>query len=233
MKTKLISIFVILLSFLSIQSFVYAEEGTSTDSTWTDFSKAEYKISYRTRNAELSVSNVTPIIGQGHSYYYLITASNTKPSFDFNDFAHNLSFTSTNDVTSYLELNQDLYLWVVETNSSNEHNFVVEGKKLDRPEYPKYSDIFSSILLSSDEDRSNISFYVPWASDHTRKINLKIGKIEDVSILNKIKNKENDAFQKLLEYSKISNTIYNNQLTSQDSQDGFYAAGWKRYFRFI
>lgn len=156
-KNKLIAIFIILLSLLCVQSFVYAEEGTSTNSTWTDFSKANYEISYRTNHAELSVSNITPIINEGHSYYYLITASKTKPSFDFKDYAHNLDIISTNDITSYLELNQDLYLWVVETNSNNEHNFVVEGKKLDRPEYPKYNNVFSSILFSS-ENYSQLTF---------------------------------------------------------------------------
>lgn len=224
MKSKLISIFVILISLLCVHSFVYAtEDDGSSNVTWTDFSKAEYKVEKTTSAVYLSVSNVTK---NSESFYsYFITATNTKPSTDLKDTFDNgeaLSFTTPelNNITSYVELNQDLYLWIIErqydSDSKNyKYNYIVKGKKLERPKYPTYSDVFSATFISRNE--TQIVFNVPWG-DHTRKINLKIGKIDDVTILNKIANKENDAFQKLLEYSKKSNGIYNKQVISTKSK---------------
>lgn len=221
MKTKLIVIFVILLSFFSIQSFVYAEEGTSTDSTWTDFSKAKYEIQRnKISSATLSISNITQ--NTSHLYYYSITASTTKPSIDLGNSDNQLKYSSENkafikEISSYVELNQDLYLWVVEKDGSNSH-YVVEGKKLDRPKYPKYSDVFFATLLSNSG--TQILFNVPWSEKTVRKINVKIGEISDSSILNKIKNNESDAFENLLKFSKTATTIYNKTLTS--NRDTFF-----------
>ncbi len=233
MKSKLISIFVILISLLCIQSFVYAaDDDSSSNVTWTDFSKAQYKIESDNRSCYLSVSNVTK--NSESTYRYFITSTNTKPSTNLENIFDDINKTTTlstvselNSITSYVELNQDLYLWIIERQYDKEwkYNYVVEGKKLERPKYPTYSDVFFATYISHDE--TSINFNVPWG-DHSRKINLKIGKIDDTTILNKIKNKEDDAFQKLLEYSKKSNAIYNKQLISTDTgtyyDDGYHAS---------
>lgn len=218
MKNKLIAIFVILLSLLCVQSFVYAEEGTSTNSTWTDFSKANYEIQRNTpSSATLSIANVTQ--NTSHLYYYSITASTTKPSIDLGNSDNQLKYSSENkafikDITSYVELNQDLYLWVIEKDGSNSH-YVVEGKKLDRPEDAKYSDIFFATMITNTD--TQILFNVPWFEKTVRKINVRIGEISDSSILNEIKNNESNGFESLLKFSKTANTIYSKTLTSNNN----------------
>lgn len=225
MKNKIITIFIILICLLSIQSFVHAEEGNS-DLTWTDCSNATVEIKdYFYLFPNIYISNIN--INNDHEYFYCITNQNTKPITNFENisidditdtfsYMHIQASTSlfyTDSIAQYLELNQDLYLWVLESNKDFKYNYIIEGKKLDRPEYPKNSDAFHTTYLANN--RVNILFNMPWDTYNTqRKINIKIGKIEDISILNKFKNSENDAFQKLLEYSKTANSIYNNKLTS-------------------
>lgn len=231
MKNKLVSIFVIVISLLCIHSVAYAvEDDGSSNLTWTDFSKAKFEVTKKSHTVDLSISNVTPYIG--NSYYYVITAKNTKPSINFgldeirSDTIHPLSFSLPADITSYVELNQDLYLWIIERQFDEgvKYKYLVEGKKLERPEYPIYSDVFTSTMITNTD--TQILFNVPWSDNHSRTINLKIGKIDDVTILNKMKNKENDAFQKLLEYSKKADTIYNQQLTST-KRNNTYEHGYK------
>lgn len=233
MKNKIITIFIILICLLSIQSFVHAEEGNS-DLTWTDCSNATVEIKdYFDSFPKIYISNIN--LNNNSSYYYCITAQNTKPITDFENVSmddiydtftymnYELSYFHTNSISKYLELNQDLYFWLIEIHpqSSIKYNYIIEGKKLDRNELPTDYHMFDTPLISYNS--SQIFFNTPWDIDNTqRKINLKIGKIEDISILNKLKNKENDAFQKLLEYSKTSNTIYNNQLSSTKSENMYY-----------
>lgn len=221
MKNKLVSIFVIVISLLCIHSVAYAvEDDGSSNLTWTDFSKAKYEIqTNEPSSATLSISNVAQ--NTDHLYYYSITSDTTKPSIDDLKNGNNrLGYSSENkvftaDISSYVELNQDLYLWIVEHHYDNngvKNKYVVEGKKLERPKYPIYSDVFFSTMITHRD--TQILFNVPWSSETVRKINIKIGEISDSSILNKLKNNENDAFENLLLYSKTATTLYNNSLIS-------------------
>ena len=231
MKNKLVSIFVIVISLLCIHSVAYAvEDDGSSNLTWTDFSKAKFEVTKKVYTVDLSISNVTLDIG--NTYYYVITAKNTKPSINFDsddinsDTVQTLSSSLTEDITSYVELNQDLYLWIIERQYDKvfKYKYLVEGKKLERPKYPIYSDVFFATFIANKDTK--ITFNVPWSDNHSRTINLKIGKLDDVTILNKMKNKENDAFQKLLEYSKKADTIYNQQLTSTKAYTTHYDHGY-------
>lgn len=241
MKTKqykITTILLISLFFLFIMSsLVFAEGETSTPTlTWTDFSSANYKVEKHGANsANLSISNIT--LNNDHTYFYVITSKNTAPIAleaitetniaNYKTLSNTEENTIVTDITSSVELNQDLYLWVIEKQLSGSnwaYNYAVEGKKLDRFAYPKYSDVFFATYLTYDG--TQIIFNVPWDTSHSRKINVKIGKIDDISILNKIKNNEKDAFSKLLEYAKTSDTLYNNSLTATKISEEFYDCGY-------
>ena len=124
----------------------------------------------------------------------------------------------------YVQLNQDLYLWIVEEKKlekgyyddenkyvTNKIEFVVSGVKLTRPKYPVYAEMFNSTVLA--DDVAQILFNLP-GDETKRNFTLKIGKITDNNILNGIKNNNGDSWNSLLEYAKNSNAIFNNKLAT-------------------
>ena len=236
----------ILLSFLLIVLFtvnVYAaDENTGTEDTntegWTDFSNAECKLERKGCNeVELCISNIERI--SYNSFYYYITEEKKEPNIDEENYetlsSKELLYDSDKKELHYyhceadIELNQDLYLWILEqkkVNGKYEYNFVMKGKKIERITYPKYANVFSDTFFSKDE--TQIVFNVPWSYGTRRKINLKIGKILDNNILKKIKEDTNTGLESLLQYSKSAKTIYNEKLESSYSNgqaySGYYSA---------
>ncbi|MBR3249736.1 MAG: hypothetical protein IKF83_03435 [Clostridia bacterium] len=214
-----------------------ADDETTTDTiTWTDFSNAKYEIKYSSAGhsfidiSEIEVSQALP------TYYWFITPNNTKPEFDesnINNYKNNKvigSKTSKSisiNAAEYLELNQDVYLWIVEeqyNNSKTNYNFVLEGKKIERTGYAKDNNLFFASYISYNANQI-IFNNIAWG-EHTRNIKLKIGKITDATILNKIKNNANDGFTDLLQYSKTAQTVYDNQLVSSKYKTGSFYMGY-------
>lgn len=97
-----------------------------------------------------------------------------------------------NKVAYYVELNQDLYASVVEK-SGLTYNVVTYGNKLERFSEAKYSDAFHSSLMTYKLDQIVTTF--THDSKNNRKIQIKVGKITDQSILTKIKIKILQDFQ--------------------------------------
>lgn len=95
---------------------------------FTDFSNAKYELLFDT-NTDLKISGIEPKDDYNNSYYCVITSSNEKPSISLNKYgsvdtelSKNVKWLRTNSkekyiytsVDEYVELNQDLYLWVVQ-----------------------------------------------------------------------------------------------------------------------
>ena len=102
---------------------------------------------------------------------------------------------------------------------------VIYGKKLNRYEESKYSDAFDSTFMTYSADQIVTNF--THASDNNRKMQIKVGKITDNSILQKIKNQDSSGFANLLSYAKSNSGIYNQTLNA-DANDSFaieYNAG--------
>ena len=118
------------------------------------------------------------------------------------------NYLYTTKLSKYSELNQDLYLWVIESSKLKEYyydtngdyianvtRFLVEGKKLDRAPLPPLNLILQSFDIgywssSSNSDiakYTDINFNFPSATEN-RKFNIKIGRITDNAILKKIQN---------------------------------------------
>lgn len=232
-KTFLSIIVLTILFVICLMTNTYAvegEDGQENDVVWTDFSNATISLEKEgVRGVNLQITNVEA--NSEHWYFYSIAEE--KPTFD-PDNTENFDILSYNDnkflvygVESAVELNQKLNLWVVErvyTNGEWEYSYVIEGEELTRPEYPKYSNIFTSSFISKDE--TQIIFNVPWGGETRRTINLKIGKITDNSILNKIKNNDATGFEELMNYSKTQTAIYDEQLTSSKNGN-YYTNGYE------
>ena len=211
--------------------------------TFTDFSKAEYEL-VETSGARVNlhvknVENIENIVNDNSSVYFYITSQNQKPeiklaenhSIDTKDtkwikmsYDNENKYLYSTGLEEYVQLNQDLYLWIVEEKKlekgyyddenkyvTNKIEFVVSGVKLTRPKYPVYAEMFNSTVLA--DDVAQILFNLP-GDETKRNFTLKIGKITDNNILNGIKNNNGDSWNSLLEYAKNSNAIFNNKLAT-------------------
>lgn len=207
---------------------------------FTDMSNAKYEVFYEgTQNASLKISNLNFKENTMMNYKCIITKSPNKPDliFESNGYVddkknENCFYLDENidggylfdrDITSFIELNQDLYCWVVETKKLENAYFsedgeektyvskiINEGYKLTRPELPKYNGLFFASYVC--KTRTQIIYKIPGISQ--RKFKIKIGKISDNEILKKIKNKESDGFAKLEDYAKINTPIYEEVVKS-------------------
>ena len=231
-KLILLIILVAMVSIICIATNSYAAEEES-QLEWTDFSSAEFSLEIEGwRAVALKISNVKE---NPDSDYYIMISEN-KPVLDPEDPTSNFEILDSNGnnqfeyygAESFVQLNQKLNLWIVEkqyneTEGDFSYKYVVEGKELTRPEYPKYANVFTATFFSNDT--TQIVFSVPWGYN-TRKINLRIGKITDNSILNKIKNNNITGFEELLEYGKTQTAIYDNQLTSTKPTNSYFDNGY-------
>lgn len=214
---------------------------------FTDFSNAKYELLFDT-NTDLKISGVKPKDDSKNTYYYVITSNNTKPNISLNksgsiniEKSKEVGLLSVNAKEDYLyrnyldkyvELNQDLYLWVIQdiylgdsyyTNEGNgvthATKFVVEGKKLTRPALPQLNLILKGFNVGAWENKSGtdaetwISFRYPTVTAN-RKFKIKIGKVTDNAILQKIQKGDYSGITDLLAYAKKNNAVYTADLTT-------------------
>ena len=203
---------------------------------FTDFSKAEYEVAIRSASGvNLNIKNVNH---NNHSdFFYCITSKNEKPKVEFDNIGYlsqngwdNLYDSLKTPIEKYVELNQDMYLWIYEKISLTMPDsykpyvddngktvnyigkFVVSGQKLTRPKSPVYAETFTATVMT--HDHTQLVFNIPHEEYTERKFTLKIGKITDKNILNGIKNNKGEAWNSLLEYAKNSKAIFNNKITT-------------------
>ncbi len=208
-----------------------------------DFSKAEYEV---VKNGASSVNlHIKNVTNNGNQLYYCITSQNQKPEIKFKNNGgldssdskwkaiiryEKEGFFNATGLEEYVQLNQDLYLWIIaeerlETNYYDENGnsidyttkYVVTGQKLERLKYPVYAEMFFATYMSHNS--TQIVCNIPYGDKTERKFTLKIGKITDKNILNGIKNNNGEAWNSLLEYAKNNNALYNNKLTTNKTVD--------------
>lgn len=206
-----------------------------SDGNWTDFTNAKFNLKKDGMSSALiEISNITP--KENRNYYLFITSNSSKPNVSSNLYDERIELTYDVDskmfkttgnskVAKYVELNQDLYVSILEREGYENEKVVLYGKKLERYEEPKYSDAFHATFLTNETNQIVTAF--THAKENNRKIQIKIGKITDKSILQKIKNKDSSGFAKLLSYAKVNDGIYDKTVDA-DKDDPFnigYNAG--------
>ena len=206
------------------------ETNNNSNIEWTDFSNAkiELKKDENFNRAVVEISNVIP--KDGYSYYLVIKSDSSKPGkidvtdsnladiLIYDEESKTLKTNVSGNVTKYFELNQDLYVSIIET-YLGEQEVALYGKKLERYEEPKYSDAFFATFVS--ENNTQIITKYTHAKENNRKIQIKVGKITDASILQKIKNQDSSGFADLLNFAKSNNGIYDKILEAD--KDDYYA----------
>lgn len=144
------------------------------------------------------------------------------------------NYLYTTKLAKYTELNQDLYLWVIQevklkalyydtegNGVSWTSKFVVEAKKIERATLPPLNLILQTFSIgywknSSSGENNNythMSFNFP-STTQNRKFSLKIGKVTDNEILTKIKNNDYNGIKELLSYAKNNKEVYLKKLTT-------------------
>lgn len=236
---------------------------------FTDFSKAKYELLFD-YSTDLKISNIKPK-DENTMYYYIITAENKKPTIhirssggldtektteaEYLSVNANQNYLYSLNLDEYVELNQDLYLWVIEdvgldemyTVNGEDHishstKFVVEGQKLTRPQLPQLNLILKSVTICGGEKEeykySSINFRFPTSTEN-RKFKLKIGKVTDKSILQKIQKNDYSGITELAAYAKNNKAIYTKDLTTIEKNwyraekalfDGFQLLEHKEYY---
>ena len=214
---KKIRILLLVLLFLGVfVSNIYAE---NEDIQWTDFSNAKYEFKRQGDNkAIVEISNVVP--NENSTYYLVVTSDSNKPDENadgiplyFNSNTNEFAIVDYEKLSSFVELNQDLYLSVIERSLTFEKNVVAYGQKIERFSESKYYDAFESTFMSYNSDQIITNF--THSELINRKIQIKIGKISDNSILKKIKNSDSSGFSDLLSYAKSSTGIYDSILNAK------------------
>ena len=182
---------------------------------WTDFTNAKFELKkVGTSSCNLEISNVIP---KTNSLYYLLITSNAdKPKItsDTEKKKISLTYDSNNkkfyshELEEYVELNQDLYASVIEENKDKE--VVIYGKKINRYSEPKYNDAFLATFMTNKKDQIITKFTYSGKAD--RNVQIKIGRVTDLSIIKKIKNGDNSGFESLLSLAKSNDGIFNKNV---------------------
>lgn len=210
---------------------------TDADGDWTDFTNAKFELKKDgLSDAIIEISNVTP--KEGSQYYLFITSNNNKPNVTSNvsdggiilkydsDKKIFIAIDNSEKITECVELNQDLYVSILEnTFSTRGEKVVIYGKKLERYAEPKYADAFFATFMTDQADQLVTTF--THAKVNNRKLQIKVGKITDTSILQKIKNQDSSGFANLLSFAKSNNGIY-NKIVDADKDNSYaiqYNAG--------
>lgn len=221
--------------------------------TFTDFSNAKYETMINWKEETLKISGINPDEDMA-DYYYIITFNNAKPNIVttsngminiketgdiIEDFSVNKdnNYIYTREISKYAELNQDLFLWVLQEKKLPEYyyntagnsvvystKFLVEGKKLERAELPPLNLIlqtfnigyWDSTIDDVTDNYTHIKFNFPTDTEK-RKFTLKIGKVTDNSILSKIQNGNYEGITELLAYAKSHDSIYSQNLTTTNT----------------
>lgn len=113
-----------------------------------------------------------------------------------------------------VELNQDIYVSIMEIGDNDNVNYVLYGKKIEKYTEPKYVDAFFATYLSYNSSQIVTTF--THSKDNKRKMQIKIGKINDKNILQKIKNNDGSGFSDLMTYAKSNSGIFDKIVNSND-----------------
>lgn len=209
------------LSNITLDKDIIANSDKVTDNkeentlTWTDFSNAtfEWKDYTKTDHSSPSLNINNVILKTEKHYYYFYLSHNKNDEPDLNKIGEDLNYwklissdgkIASVNLTSYLETNGDIYIWIAEV-QNRDKRIVLNAKKIDRLEQLPLTKRIVGYF--SDSLAGGILCYEPYTSTE-RKINIKIGKMTDNTILKDMKENKNNAITDLLNYAKKTNSIF-------------------------
>lgn len=172
---------------------------------WTDPSNIKFTV---TKDFYLKVTGLK----EDGKYYGFISNGKIAPTVPDTGWIENENLPVTNkpgfSISKYLEKSGDIYVWIYETqivNNVRQNKCIIEAQKIERPALKKIGTRMKCYFLNEE---TSTHLFEAYNYENARKINVKIGKVTDKSILRAIKNGETDCLQKLLDYAKNADSIY-------------------------
>lgn len=172
---------------------------------WTDPSNIKFTV---TEDFYLKVTGLK----EDGKYYGFISNGKIAPTVPNTGWIENENLPVTNkpgfSISKYLEKSGDIYVWIYETqivNNVRQNKCIIEAQKIERPALKKIGTRMKCYFLNEE---TSTHLFEAYSYENARKINVKIGKVTDKSILRAIKNGETDCLQKLLDYAKNADSIY-------------------------
>ena len=172
---------------------------------WTDPSNIKFTV---TEDFYLKVTGLK----KDGKYYGFISNGKIAPTVPDTGWIENENLPVTNkpgfSISKYLEKSGDIYVWIYETqivNNVRQNKCIIEAQKIERPALKKIGTRMKCYFLNEE---TSTHLFEAYNYENARKINVKIGKVTDKSILRAIKNGETDCLQKLLDYAKNADSIY-------------------------
>ena len=172
---------------------------------WTDPSNIKFTV---TEDFYLKVIGLK----EDGKYYGFISNGKIAPTVPDTGWIENENLPVTNkpgfSISKYLEKSGDIYVWIYETQivkNVRQNKCIIEAQKIERPALKKIGTRMKCYFLNEE---TSTHLFEAYNYENARKINVKIGKVTDKSILRAIKNGETDCLQKLLDYAKNADSIY-------------------------
>lgn len=172
---------------------------------WTDPSNIKFTV---TEDFYLKVTGLK----EDGKYYGFISNGKIAPTVPDTGWIENENLPVTNkpgfSISKYLEKSGDIYVWIYETqivNNVRQNKCIIEAQKIERPALKEIGTRMKCYFLNEE---TSTHLFEAYSYENARKINVKIGKVTDKSILRAIKNGETDCLQKLLDYAKNADSIY-------------------------
>lgn len=110
-----------------------------------------------------------------------------------------------------------MYAAILERKGDGTEEIITYGNKLERYSEPKYADAFAYTNITHNSTDIHTKF--THHSDNDRKMQIKIGKITDTSILQKIKSQNSSGFAELLSFAKSNNGIYDKTIDAKKNYE--------------
>ena len=204
-------------------------KGTSTTTAdgWTDTSNTKIKIKKENEYGSFSITTENITYNKESRYYIYITSGKNKPTYT-TESNNKITFKGCTElivdgkvssldstmITKALELNGDVYAWVVESKMNSkkewENKFILEAYKVERPVLNDIGKRFSLYFMSAGI--TTLHNFNPSYNEEARKVKIKIGTINDNAILKSLYKKEAGALNKLLTYAKSAKAVYTDSL---------------------
>ena len=215
----------------NVNDFSNSVEITVNTPEWTDVSNMKYSVINlgddvaSTVKYKMNFENIE--YNKEHDYYVFFTHNNEELNIEkdengkITNAKYNLYETLSINIDDEIELSGDIYFYVIEEQDDNSkkefcrmNKTLIEKQKITRPEQRKLTKrIYNSMI--NKESGASIYFDEPFSKG--RKLNIKIGKISDKTILNAIKNKESVGIEQLLNYAKQQTNVKNYTVVSSDN----------------
>lgn len=186
---------------------VKAKDDLDKDGGTTDFSNAKYSWSNNEIfGIDLIISDIK--LNNKSFYKYEITESKDITPTKSKEYltSQNENSLQVNNLGYNISLNQDIYLWIWENDE-----LVLKGQKITKPEFYKGIRAWDSAsFITYLGSQILLNQPVGDLKNNPRKMNVKIGRISDNSLMKKLK--ENPNSEELLTYAKTSEKIYDNTI---------------------